>query len=386
MAGVPAGEYTDRVARARSLMSGRGLDAIIVTDPVNYSYFTGHKVPAWMKSRPSIFVLPLQGEPALIVWSGPGLFARLYGDGVFPSWVQDRRIYPDVPLGDEPCVDWGVADVLCEKGLVQGKLGIELGQNTWLGIPVSDFQLLQQSLPKAVFTDSGPVTWGCRMIKSDWEVDCMRQACSIGSKAWARVVDEARVGQSISELRCKIVQYYAEYGADLGSGPPAVLGATGPGGTFQKGDILYIDGGCSYNGYQMDITRRAVFGPPTSRQLDEHEGMWALMLEIVDRMKHGTAVRELFEYSQTRLAARPDWHNYSDHPAKRIGHGIGLETEPPSISGTDSSILETGMVLTPEPKLESVDGLVNPEEQVVVTAAGGVLLSDDTGSRLRIIA
>ena len=55
------------------------------------------------------------------------------------------------------------------------------------------------------------------------------------------------------------------------------------------------------------------------------------------------------------------------------------------MSAVDETLLAEGMVLTPEPKLESVDGLVNPEEQVAVTATGCRLLSDDTGGRLIVI-
>jgi Xaa-Pro dipeptidase len=72
----------------------------------------------------------------------------------------------------------------------------------------------------------------------------------------------------------------------------------------------------------MDFTRRAVFGPPSSRRVDEHNGMLALLFEIIERMKPGVAVRELFEFSQQRLAARPEWRNYSDHPSKRIGQAL----------------------------------------------------------------
>jgi Xaa-Pro aminopeptidase len=111
----------------------------------------------------------------------------------------------------------------------------------------------------------------------------------------------------------------------------------------------------------MDFARRAVFGQPSRRQLAEHDGMWGILNEIIDRMTPGVPVRELFEYSQRRIAQHTEWRNYSDHPSKRIGHGIGLENEPPSISGTDDTILEARMALTPEPKIESVDGLVNPK-------------------------
>lgn len=374
MAAMPSDEYEGRVKRARGFMREQGMDGLIVTDPVHYGYFTGHKVPSWQKSRPAIFVLPLEGEPALITWSGPEMFARLYHQP-FPSWVQDRRIYPEVPFTPEPRVDWGVADILRERGLEKGRLGIELGRETWLGIPVVDYELLREQVPGAHFIDSAPVVWGCRLIKSEWEIECMRMACTIGGQAWKQTFEELRPGISIAQVQKKVLAYYAEEGADLNSEPPTVLGATGPGRTFQNGDVLYMDGGCSYSGYKMDITRRAVFGKPSPRQQDEHDGMWAILEEVIARMTVGTPVRDIFEFSQTRLSARPEWKNYSDHPAKRIGHGIGLENEPPSISGTDATILAEGMVLTPEPKIESIDGLVNPEEQVVIRAAGPQVIS-----------
>ncbi|WP_414476476.1 M24 family metallopeptidase [Microvirga sp. M2] len=384
MSKMPPDEFSTRVMRARRFMRERGMDGLVVTDPVHYGYFTGHKVPAWMKSRPAIFILPYEGEPALITWSGPGMFARLYNQP-FPSWVTDRRIYPEVPFTPEPRVDWGIADVLRERGLAEGRIGIELGRETWLGIPVADYDLLREQLPKVRFVDSGPVVWGCRLIKSEWEIDCMRSACAIGGKAWERTFTDLRPGISIAEVQKLVLHHYAEGGADLQSEPPTVLGATGPGRTFQNGDVLYMDGGCSYNGYKMDITRRAVFGKPSPRQQSEHDGMWGILNEIIERMTPGTSVRELFEFSQSRLAAHPEWKNYSDHPSKRIGHGIGLENEPPAISGTDATVLEEGMVLTPEPKIESVDGLVNPEEQVVIRASGPDVISNASDPKLYVV-
>ena len=384
MSAMPPDEYKNRVARARVLMRERGMDGLVVTDPTHYSYFTGHKVPGWMKSRPAIFVLPLEGEPALITWSGPEMFARLYNQP-FPSWVQDRRIYPEVPFTPDPRVDWGIADILRERKLDAARLGIELGRETLLGISLVDYELLREQLPKATFVDSGPIVWGCRLIKSEWEIGCMRTACEMGGKAWKRTFEELRPGISTNEVQRKILTYYADEGADLTSEPPMVFGATGPGRTFQAGDVLYVDGGCSYAGYKMDITRRAVFGKPSPRQQAEHDGMWSLLDEVIARMTVGTAVSELFEFSQAYLAKHPEWRNYSDHPAKRIGHGIGLENEPPSISGTDATVLEAGMVLTPEPKIESVDGLVNPEEQVVVRASGPEVISPVPDAKLFVV-
>jgi Xaa-Pro aminopeptidase len=272
-------------------------------------------------------------------------------------------------------VDWGLRGVLEDRGLTRSKIAIELGQETALGIPLVDFFALREQLPEIQWLDSSRIVWGCRMIKSEWEIDCSRKACEIGGEAWQRAMQELKPGMTTREIQSRIIQYYFEGGADLASGPPTLLGATGPDGAFQKGDVLYLDGGPAYMGYQMDYTRRAVFGKPSDRQRDEHDGMWEILFKVMDRMKPGVAMNEVFEYSQSLLAKRPEWHNYSDHPAKRIGHGIGFGNEPPSINAFDKRLLQPGMILTPEPKIESPDGLVNPEEHIVMTEDGWDRLS-----------
>jgi Xaa-Pro aminopeptidase len=131
----------------------------------------------------------------------------------------------------------------------------------------------------------------------------------------------------------------------------------------------------------MDFTRRAVFGPPNDRQRREHDGMWEILIKVMEQMKPGVTQAEIFEYSQS-LLAKTDFVNYSDHPAKRIGHGIGLETEPPSMNPFDPNPLQVCMTLTPEPKIESVDGLVNPEEHVAIREHGCEILSTNPGWEL----
>ncbi len=381
---APLEEYANRVAAARRHMAGQGMDGLVVTDPVTFFYFTGQKMPARFTGRPSAFVLPASGEPVLISWSGPETFARVSNRG-YPSWIADTRIYPEVPYSTEPATDWGLVEALTDRGLSSATVGIELGAETCLGLPHNDFLFIRGALPGLRFVDSGPVVWGCRMIKSPWEIDCERKACEIGGNAFARVLSELEPGIAAREIQQRVVTYYWENGGDLDSPAPTVLGATGPGGTFQKGDVLYLDGGAAFKGYRMDFTRRAVFGPPSDRQRAEHDGMWEILFSLMDRLKPGAALAELFEYSQSLLARHPEWRNYSDHPAKRIGHGIGLENEPPSMNAYDDRVLEVGMTLTPEPKIESVDGLVNPEEQVAITETGFEQLSLFPDWTLRVI-
>lgn len=376
-------EIESRLEKARTLMRKQGVDCLLVTDALNFYYFTGQKVPLWMASRPTVLALPASGAPTVIDWSGPSMFARLYKRPP-PNHVKDVRIYPEVPVQVETPVDWGIAGILGEKGALAGTVAIELGYETRLNLAIEDFELLKSQVPKVRWVDSGPITWACRMIKSDWEIEQIRRACQIGGKAWKRALAELSIGISGPEIQKRIVSYYIEYGADLDSGPPITLGATGPKGTFQKGDILYLDGGCHVEGYRMDFTRRAVFGPPSERQLNEHNGMWEILGKVMDFMRPGVACREVFEYSQG-LLLKTKWVNYSDHPAKRIGHGIGLGNEPPYLNAFDQHHLESGMSMTPEPKIEVQEGLLNPEEHIIVRAGGVESLSTDPGPALFVV-
>lgn len=379
---MPREECAARIGKARQMMRSQGIDGLVVTDPVNFYYFTGQKISVSMSGRPAILVLPLEGEPAAIDWSGPGLFARLY-HRPHPNWIEDRRIYPEVPFTREERVDWGIKDVIEERGLAKARLAIELSEPK-LGLTIMDFERLRDDLSGATWVDSGSVTWPCRMVKSAWEIDKLKRACEIGGKAWQRCLAELHVGITQAAIQRSAIRHYLDLGADLDSGPPTVLGATGPGGSFQKGDILYLDGGCQVNGYRMDFTRRAVFGPPSDRQRDEHNGMWEIMLKVADRLRPGIATADIFAYSQS-LMAKTKWHNYSDHPAKRIGHGIGLANEPPYINAFDPHVIEAGMSITPEPKIETVEGLLNPEEHVIVGPNGPEIISTFLSSELFIV-
>lgn len=381
---MPKEECLARVARARTLMRANGIDGLVVTDPVGFYYFAGQKVSAGGIGRPMAFILPCEGEPAVIDWSGAGLFARLY-KRPYPTWVEDRRIYPEVPFNREPRVDWGIRDALADRGLSNAVIGIELGNEPRLGLGLSDFDRLRADMPRARWVDSSPVIWGCRMIKSEWEIGKLKQACDIGGRTFKRVLDELHAGISQSQIQRASLQYYCDFGADLDSGPPLALGATGPGGTFVKGDVLYLDGGCSVNGYRMDFTRRAVFGAPSERQRAEHDGMWEITLKLIDRMKPGTTTAEIFEYSQS-LVSKTGWRNYSDHPSKRIGHGIGLVTEPPYLNAFDPYVLQAGMSITPEPKIETVEGLLNAEEHVIVRDGGCEIISSRPDWKLHVVA
>ena len=71
----PEDEYKLRWGRARSLMAKANLDALFITEPKNYMYFTGHRSDQITgdKIRPFVVLLPANGEPICLpsMWLSP---------------------------------------------------------------------------------------------------------------------------------------------------------------------------------------------------------------------------------------------------------------------------------------------------------------------------
>ena len=134
------------------------------------------------------------------------------------------------------------------------------------------------------------------------------------------------------------------------------------------GELVRFDLGCVYEGYRSDISRTAVLGKPTDKQLRYYNAARAGEMAAIAAMKPGVAVSHIFETAMrvTREAGMP---HYERH---HVGHGIGLEPyDPPTINAATDTALEPGMVFCVEtPYYEHGWGGVQVEDAVEITAGG----------------
>jgi len=123
--------------------------------------------------------------------------------------------------------------------------------------------------------------------------------------------------------------------------------------TLEEGDVVLMDGGCTVEGYQSDITRTFVFGKPTQRQRDiwdlerksQDAGFAAAQLgspcEAVD-----TAARKVI----TDAGFGPDY-KVPGLP-HRTGHGIGLDGhEWTNFVRGNKTPIQPGMCFSDEPTI-----------------------------------
>ena len=129
---------------------------------------------------------------------------------------------------------------------------------------------IAQAAPASKVVLATPVTAGCRMFKSPTEIALMQRANDITIEAFRAALATLREGMTQVELGRNIRAAFDALGATGGS---ALIGfgkySAFPHGSItpqrsEEGDVVLVDGGCSVEGYQSDITRTTVFGKPTA--------------------------------------------------------------------------------------------------------------------------
>jgi Xaa-Pro dipeptidase len=371
-------EMDRRYARARAGMVARGLDALLVSGEENFQYFTGTSASLalhYSLSRPNVLILPLRGEP--IVLSQTKEFMTL------SSYITEFREYFDV-LHFPPTL---IAETLGDVGLEHNRVGVELGQEQRMGIPVGAYLALMAAMPGTQFVDAADLFVGLRMVKSEAELAYMRRAAEVTSRARQRLFDRhVRPGMTERDVARTMRRLILEEGGDRTSFVHLQLDAPGCKNQFhydrllRRGDVLAVDTGAYVGMYTIDYPRMATLGKATDSQRRAHAAVLEVVRRMAEALRPGLRCSDLHRLA---LEAIADVGGTIDRPDKipggRFGHGQGmLLTEPPSVNPRDHTELAVGVVLSTEPgfRLEGVPMLW--EDTHVITESGHEQLTLET--------
>jgi len=368
----PNEEYEDRVKKARKLMARERIDLLFLTGDRNYIYFTGHRqlTPEGWASRPHYFILPLEGEPHLMV------HIFIEGDASSTSWVQNISTYTS--LLQAPVKE--LSEIIRSYKTRGKRIGAELGQEQRIGMPVRDFQLLEEELDEYEFVDAAPILWEMRFIKSKREIEFIRRAMDITEKGYTEGFPLIKEGMTEREIASLLGGKMVEHGAEhfwiiVASGKENYQRISGKptDRKVKRGDMVWVDMGASVNDYWADYSRGGVMGGPSSEQKKYQEIVIGVTAEGVEAVKSGVPGARIVDVCEEGMRKRGVDISFQ---AGRLGHGIGLFfVEPPSIAKWDPIILAQNMVISVEPGLVRDDGIYHAEENVLVTKNGCEILS-----------
>ncbi len=366
-------EFAGRTARAQRLMHEARLDALLVTTPPNFRYFSGFDSQFWESpTRPWFIVVPADGEPIAVI---PDIAAP----ELARTWIRNIHTWPAPrPSDDGGSLLRAVFDRLPNK---HGRIGAELGREMALRMPVVEFMALRDAVPGIAFVDGSPCLWQIRQVKTPAEIQHIRHICELASDAYAALPGLVGAGMTEREVARELRIDLARRGADSTPFLPVISGpggvpqiVCGPGDRrLERGDVMFIDTGSTYDGYFCDFDRVYAIGEISDAAKRAHETIWQATEAGIAAARPGATTDGLWAAMQAVLDAGGALGNN----VGRSGHGLGMQlTEPPSNMPGDGTVLQPGMIMTIEPGMEYAPGkMIVHEENVVITDDGAALLT-----------
>ncbi|HEX5966090.1 MAG TPA: Xaa-Pro peptidase family protein, partial [Pyrinomonadaceae bacterium] len=246
-------ERKGRIEKAQRLMREQRIDAIYLEPGSSMFYFTGMR---WGTSeRMFAAVIPARGELAWVCPKFEEERAReLIKMGTdIRTWEEDESPYKRV------------AEIFRDRGVRTGTVGMEERVRFFL------FDGIRKAAPALKYVDATPITAGCRMFKSPTELALMQKANDITILAYKATRDSMTEGMTQGEFAGNCSAAFRALGSSGGIFVSFGKYTAFPHGSstpqrLKEGDVVLMDGGCSVDGYQSDITRTFVFGKATDRQ------------------------------------------------------------------------------------------------------------------------
>lgn len=381
--GFDTAEFAARTARAQEKMAKSGMVGLLLTTEPEVRYFSGFHTLFWQSpTRPWFLFIPATGKPiAVIPEIGADLMRR--------SWLDDIRTW-SAPTPEDDGLSL-LTELLSPHAGRGDTVGLMKGHETHLRMPLGDYERLMAGLAGLRIADATGLIRGLRMVKSEAEIEKIAHICAIGSRTFARVSEFAGEGQPLEEVFRDFRREALAQGAD---DVPYLVGGADAGGyhdvispptrrPLAKGDVLMLDTGAVWDGYFCDFDRNWAIGQADDASRRAYDVLWRATEAGIAAAHPGATCRDLFDAMQGVIAEMDD----QGGDVGRLGHGLGMQlTEWPSHAAWDTTELVENMVLTLEPSLGYGDGrIMVHEENIVVRASGGQLLTERAASELPVI-
>jgi len=207
-----------------------------------------------------------------------------------------------------------------------------------------------------------------RAVKDDGELEALRRASEITSKAMEEFSKEDFIGRTERDLAWRMEQLQREIGGEaasfstvVASGPNSAKPHATPGDReIQAGEIVLVDTGCIVDGYCSDCTRTFATGSLPDELHRAYEVCLEAQLEGLDAVRPGASGPGVDAAARDRIEAA----GFGDAFGHGLGHGVGLLVhESPRLARESRDTLEERMVVTVEPG-------------VYLTGLGGIRIED----------
>ena len=379
-AGIPAEELQTRRERLLEHVARERLDGYVLFGPAYINYFTGFSFLS--NERPIVFAQSAGGETVVFVpefelerTRAETAFERVESYPEYPGREHPMRILARL-LGDLGLRDSLAADEDGYPGIL-GYRGPALSDVTGSSVsPIGD--LIESMMAR----------------KSDNEIALIRESGRWCSHAHRLLQEYTRPGVTEAEASLRAAQEATlamlEALGDTGqqgSADGVKAGYRGQIGLrsswahaiahnieFQPGDVLVSETGAPVWGYNAELERAMVIGPPTDEMRRLFDHVVAAQQVAFEALRPGVTCADV----DGAVMRYFEEHDLLRYWRQHTGHAIGLRNhEAPFLDVGDDTTVEPGMVFTIEPGLyDARIGGFRHSDTVAVTEDGIDILTD----------
>lgn len=359
---TPTTELNARYQKLQQSMQSTGLDAVVLAQSADLFYFTG-------AIQQGLLYIPVTGEPVYMV-------RKEHGRARMESGL--KEVVPFKSPRDLPVI-------LADFNYAMPKtVGLELDV-----LPVQFFRRLTQILGDARIEDASPLIRSVRAVKSDYEINIMKDAALIVDKVHQRAKEVIREGMTDLELAAELEFVARKAGhqgiirmrgfnselfyAQIFSGPDSAvptysdtpLGGVGLNPSFPQGasyktiramEPIMVDFGGCFDGYIVDQTRMFCIGGMDPKLEQGFTDMRRIQEAFAQVAKPGVVWGDLYSLCvelATEMGYKDHFMGAKGAQVSFVGHGVGIELdEYPFIArGFSEEVLEQNMTFALEPKV-----------------------------------
>jgi Xaa-Pro aminopeptidase len=238
-----------------------------------------------------------------------------------------------------------------------------------------------------------PLMHRLRAVKSEGEIDLLREACAITEKGFRRILPFVKVGVWEHEIEAEFIHEFIRnratgfaYTPIIASGSNAcILHYIDNNKICKDGDVLLLDVGAEYANYNADMTRCIpVNGRFSPRQKEVYAAVLRVMKEATNLLQVGNnwtdyhkEVGKIMESELIGLGLLNKHEVEKQNPAKPLykkyfphgtSHHLGLNVHD---YGNKYHTFEAGMVFTCEP------GIYIPEEKIGIRLENDIVIREN---------
>ncbi|PZU71276.1 MAG: aminopeptidase P family protein [Rhizobium sp.] len=382
--------------RAQQLMREAEIDALVLFQPEAFRYAVG--APAgvatmWGKAGSAIALVPADAGGGLaavvsdhaapiIGRAAPDIDLRchrIWIDLVDLSGVETiaqvddayrRNNWPET--FDRTACFGLLSDLLRERGLSAARIGADLEF-----MPAADFLALRQALPEVNWVDGSTVLKRLRAVKSQREINLLRQASAAAEAGLVEMAAAVRPGAALGQLstawKSGAQAYAAKSGFSLsghwdyisvGAALSDMTAAVAPGA------LIKADVGTLVDGYSSDGARTFSWGPVSPLAGDIFKALEAAFARGLDALRPGNTFGAVHAAMLASMRKDGFGEYYRGHFGHSVGGSVGIE-EWPFFSHDNPEVILPGMVVALEaPFYGEGVGALMIEDQFLVTASG----------------